>query len=56
MRLQRIIRFLTILVLAVTTISLYFLVVPPNIALAAPNEINGTVFLDYNDDGDSGSL
>ena len=47
MRTQRIIRGLTALMLAVTAFGLYLLVTPT----AAPNEINGTVYLDYNDNG-----
>ena len=55
MRTQRTIRILTALVLSVVTFGLYTLVVPPEVVLAAPNEVNGTVFLDYNDDGQRGA-
>jgi len=55
MRTQRIIRFITALALAVTTFGLYLLVVPSDVVLAAPNEINGTVYLDYNGDGQRGA-
>ena len=51
MKTQRIIHFVTALALVVTTIGLYFLAVPSGVVLAAPNEINGTVYLDYNDNG-----
>ena len=55
MRTQRIFRIITALVLAVTTFGLYMIVVPPDMVLAAPNEINGTVFLDYNGNGQRGA-
>ena len=55
MKTQRIFRILIALVLAVTTFGLYGIVVPPGAALAAPNEINGTVFLDFNGNGQRGA-
>ena len=51
MRIQRIIRFITALVLAITAFGIYMIVVPPDVVLAGPNEITGTVFLDYNGNG-----
>lgn len=55
MKTQRIFRILIAIVLAVTTFGLYGIVVPPGAALAAPNEINGTVFLDFNGNGQRGA-
>jgi LPXTG-site transpeptidase (sortase) family protein len=55
MKIKMLIRGLTALIMAVTTVGLYFLVIPPDKVRAAPNEINGTVFLDYNDDGQMGT-
>ena len=54
MRIQRTIRVITALALAVTLFGLYMLIMPPDVVFAAPNEINGTVFLDYNGDGQRG--
>ena len=51
MKTQRIIRVLTALALAVTTFGLFVLVVPADVVLAAPNEINGTVYVDYDGNG-----
>ncbi len=51
---HRILRIIIAMMLAVTTFGLYGIVVPPDAALAAPNEINGTVFLDYNNNGVQG--
>jgi len=55
MRTQKIIRFITALTLAVTTFGLYMIVVPPDVALAAPNEINGIVYVDYDGNGTRGA-
>ena len=55
MRTQKIIRFITALTLAVTTFGLYMIVVPPDVVLAAPNEINGMVYVDYDNSGTRGA-
>ena len=55
MGLQRILRIIIAMMLAVTAFGLYGIVVPPDAALAAANEINGTVFLDYNNNGQQGA-